>query len=145
MRLNKLSPAKGSKKVPKRLGRGIGSGLGKTCGKGHKGQTARSGYSRKIGFEGGQMPLQRRSPKYGFTSRSSKFKQEIRLSSLENLLGIDVINLAVLHEKRLISELVKMVKVIKDVDTLSMPLVISEMKVTAGAKEVIEAAGGRVE
>src|SRR3989338_94610 len=101
MRLNTLSPAPGSKQSPKRLGRGIGSGLGKTSGKGHKGQKARKGGYHKVGFEGGQMPLQRRLPKFGFRSRKSLFAAEIRLSELENS-GLKTIDLAALKEAGLV-------------------------------------------
>ena len=95
MRLNTLSPAEGSKQAPKRVGRGIGSGLGKTCGKGHKGQKARSGGYHKVGFEGGQMPIQRRVPKFGFTSRKSLVTQEVRLHELSKVQG-DIVDMVIL-------------------------------------------------
>jgi len=111
MRLNTLSPAEGSTHAPKRVGRGIGSGLGKTCGRGHKGQKSRSGGSVKPGFEGGQMPLQRRLPKFGFTSRKAAFVAEVRLSELAGM-NVDVIDLAALQAADVINDRMKDAKII---------------------------------
>ena len=132
MNLNELKPTSGSKSAPKRVGRGIGSGLGKTCGKGHKGQKARSGGFHKINFEGGQMPLQRRLPKVGFTSRKSRFSDEIRLHEL-NLVPGDVINLESLRAAGLIKNGIKSVKIIASGE-LTVAKTISGIKVTKGAK-----------
>lgn len=141
--LNQLKPALGAKKKAKRLGRGIGSGLGKTGGRGHKGQKSRSGGFHKVGFEGGQMPLQRRLPKFGFHSRKAKFVQEIRLTSLAKL-DVDVISMQELRAKKLIAPIIKTVKIFKDGE-IKKKLVIKGLKVTAGARESIEAAGGKIE
>jgi large subunit ribosomal protein L15 len=143
MKLNKLSPGRGAKKQRKRLGRGIGSGLGKTCGRGHKGQKSRSGGYHKVGFEGGQMPLQRRVPKFGFRSRKSKFVQQIRLTSLAKL-PVEEITFKVLLANKLISPIIKQVKIFKDGD-IDKKLVVKGLRVSAGAKEMIEALGGKVE
>ena len=143
MRLNVLKPILGSKKTSKRLGRGIGSGLGKTCGKGHKGQKARAGGYHKIGFEGGQMPLQRRLPKFGFVSRTDRFTQEMRLSELSRL-SVSDINLTVLRENKKIRPIIKRVKVIYD-RPLDKAIHLSGIKVSAKVKAVIESAGGQVE
>jgi large subunit ribosomal protein L15 len=143
MRLNSLSPAAGSKKAPKRVGRGIGSGLGKTCGRGHKGLKSRSGGSVKPGFEGGQMPLQRRLPKFGFTSRQAAFKAEIRLHELAKI-NADVIDLAVLQQADIINGSIKQVKVILSGE-LSKAVNLKGIKATKGARAAIEAAGGKVE
>lgn len=143
MRLNSIKPAKGSKPTGTRLGRGIGSGKGKTCGKGHKGQKARAGGYHKVGFEGGQMPLQRRLPKVGFRSRKSLYRQEIRLADLNNL-STDVITLDSLKQLGLISAHIKYVKVMKSGE-ISSAVSLSGIPVTAGAKEAILAAGGKVE
>jgi large subunit ribosomal protein L15 len=143
MRLNSLSPAAGSKKAPKRVGRGIGSGLGKTAGRGHKGLKSRSGGSVKPGFEGGQMPLQRRLPKYGFTSRQAAFRAEIRLNELAKV-DADVIDLAALEKADLISRDIKEAKVILSGE-LTKAVTVKGLKVTKGAKAAIEAAGGKVE
>lgn len=143
MKLNKLSPGRGAKKQRKRLGRGIGSGLGKTCGRGHKGQKSRSGGYHKVGFEGGQMPLQRRVPKFGFHSRKGKFVQQIRLTSLAKL-PVEEITFEVLLANKLISPIIKQVKVFKDGD-IDKKLVVKGLRVSAGAKEMIEALGGKVE
>jgi len=142
MYLNTIQPAKGSKKQSKRLGRGIGSGLGKTSGRGHKGQHARSGGYHKVGFEGGQMPLQRRVPKFGFRSRRLKFAGELKVSQLNDLEG--VITLALLKEKKIVPLFVKELKVIKG-GKLEKPIHIKGLKVTAGAKKDIEAVGGKIE
>jgi large subunit ribosomal protein L15 len=143
MYLNTLKPAAYSKKTSKRLGRGIGSGKGKTCGKGHKGQKSRAGGYHKIGFEGGQMPLQRRLPKFGFNSSTLKFNQEIRLSEIDRL-SIPEINLQILKEKKLIRSLVKQVKIIYDRD-IKKPVNVSGIKMSAKARTAIEAAGGKIE
>jgi large subunit ribosomal protein L15 len=144
MRLNTINPAPGAKKVGKRLGRGIGTGKGKTCGKGHKGQKARAGGYHKVGFEGGQMPLQRRIPKSGFRSRKSLYRQEIRLSNL-NKVTEDVIDLNTLKASGLINANIKTVKIIACGGALTKPKVIRNILVSAGAKSAIEAAGGKIE
>jgi large subunit ribosomal protein L15 len=143
MRLNTLSPAAGSKQAPKRVGRGIGSGLGKTGGRGHKGQKSRSGGSVKPGFEGGQMPLQRRLPKFGFTSRKARYVAEIRLNEL-NAVVADVIDLAALKAADLINHDIKVAKVILSGE-IGKAVTVSGLKVTKGAQAAIEAAGGKVE
>jgi len=143
MQLNTLQPAKGAKKKAKRLGRGIGSGKGKTCGKGHKGQKARSGGYHKIGFEGGQMPLQRRLPKFGFRSRKAKFTQQIGLTKLAKL-DAEVISMKELRAKGLIASIIKKVKIFKDGE-IKKKLVIQGLKISAGAKAAVEAVGGKVE
>ncbi|BBB31334.1 50S ribosomal protein L15 [Neptunomonas japonica] len=143
MRLNTLSPAAGSKPAPKRVGRGIGSGLGKTGGRGHKGQKSRSGGSVKPGFEGGQMPLQRRLPKFGFTSRKARFVAEIRLNEL-NGIEAEVIDLAALKAADIISEEIKSAKIILSGE-LKKAVSIKGLRVTKGALVAIEAAGGKVE
>jgi len=143
MRLNTLKPAPGSKQKPKRLGRGIGSGLGKTSGKGHKGQKARAGGYHKVGFEGGQMPLQRRLPKFGFTSRTKRFMAEIRLDDL-NKITADVINLEALYEANLVSMPIKNAKIIL-AGKIARPITVQGLLVTKGAKEAIEASGGKIE
>jgi large subunit ribosomal protein L15 len=143
MRLNTLRPARGSKKPVKRVGRGGGSGLGKTAGRGHKGQKSRSGGYHKVGFEGGQMPLQRRLPKYGFHSRVARLVDEIRLHEL-NLVKADVIDLLALHTAGLVRCDIQRVKVIAS-GTLEKAVHLKGLGVTKGAREQIEAAGGRVE
>jgi len=143
MRLNELSPAEGSKFAPKRVGRGIGSGLGKTCGRGHKGQKSRSGGKVKPGFEGGQMPLQRRLPKFGFTSRQAQYVAEIRLNELTLVEG-DVVDLATLKAADVIGEKIKRARVILSGE-ITKAVTIKGLKVTKGAKAAIEAAGGKVE
>lgn len=143
MRLNTLQPAKGSKTAPKRVGRGIGSGLGKTCGRGHKGQKARAGGYHKVGFEGGQMPMQRRLPKFGFRSRCSKLTQEIRLTALARL-EAEMIDLELLRAAGMIGPLAKKAKVFKDGD-IEKAMAIKGLLLTKGAKEAVESAGGRVE
>ncbi len=143
MRLNTLKPAPGSKPSPKRVGRGIGSTLGKTCGRGHKGQKARSGGYHKVGFEGGQMPLHRRLPKVGFRSRTQRFVDEIRLHELNKLPG-DVVDLEALRQANLISSIVKRVKIIAS-GRLERPVTVKGLAVTKGARQAIEAAGGKVE
>tara|TARA_R110002167_G_scaffold120579_1_gene298554 strand:+ start:297 stop:728 length:432 start_codon:yes stop_codon:yes gene_type:complete len=143
MRLNTLSPAAGSKPSAKRVGRGIGSGLGKTCGKGHKGQKARSGGYHKVGFEGGQMPLQRRLPKFGFTSRKSRFVAEIRLEEL-NTLAVEMVDLDVLKQAGLIRKDIKEARVVLKGE-LSKAITVNGLHCSKGAQAAIEAAGGKVE
>ncbi len=143
MRLNTLKPAPGSKRTRKRVGRGIGSTLGKTGGRGHKGQKSRSGGYHKVGFEGGQMPLHRRLPKVGFRSRTQRFVDEIRLHEL-NKLPSDVVDLEVLRQANLISSIVKRVKIIAS-GKVERPVTIKGLDVTKGARQAIEAAGGKVE
>ncbi|MFV9979675.1 MAG: 50S ribosomal protein L15 [Francisella endosymbiont of Hyalomma asiaticum] len=143
MKLNKLAPATGSKSSPKRLGRGIGSGLGKTSGKGHKGQKARSGGYHKVGFEGGQMPLQRRLPKFGFTSASKRYVIEIRLHELNNVVA-DEVTLDTLKDFGLIRKDIKTVKVIASGE-IQKAFRLKDIACTKGAKEAIEKAGGKVE
>ncbi len=142
MQLNTLSPAVGSKRAPKRLGRGIGSGTGKTAGKGHKGQKARAGGYHKVGFEGGQMPMQRRLPKFGFISQKALARREVRLSDLGRL-DVDTVDLVVLQENGLISSNIKYVKIFLDGD-IKKAITVQGLAVTAGAKKAIEAAGGKV-
>ena len=143
MRLNTLSPAVGSKTGKKRLGRGIGSGLGKTSGKGHKGQYARKGGYHKVGFEGGQMPLQRRLPKVGFRSHLKPTRAEVRLDALATL-SAEVIDLLVLKQAGLVSLNAERVKVIL-AGELKKKVSLKGIAATAGAKAAIEAAGGKVE
>jgi large subunit ribosomal protein L15 len=143
MRLNTLKPADGSKKDRKRVGRGIGSGLGKTCGRGHKGQKSRSGGFHKIGFEGGQMPLQRRLPKMGFSSRKSRFVDELRLHELA-LVEADVIDLDALRTANLISREISSVKVFAS-GAIDKAVTLKGIRVTKGARAAIEAAGGKIE
>lgn len=143
MRLNTLKPAAGSKPTGKRRGRGESSGIGKTSGRGHKGQKARSGGYHKTGFEGGQMPLQRRLPKIGFASRKAQFSDEIRLHELESL-GADVVDMAALVKAKLISKRILKVKIIES-GKLSKAVTVKGLKVTKGARAAIEAAGGKVE
>ena len=143
MRLNTLKPAEGSKKAAKRVGRGIGCGLGKTCGRGHKGQKARSGGYHKVGFEGGQMPLQRRLPKVGFTSRKSLVSEEIRLHEL-SAIDSEVIDVNALKKANLIRKQTLYVKVMLS-GKIEKAVKLSGIKVTLGAKAAIEAAGGTVE
>lgn len=143
MHLNTLQPAVGAKKKAVRVGRGIGSGLGKTCGRGHKGQHARAGGYHKVGFEGGQMPLQRRLPKFGFKSRKSLVTAEIRLHELTKIDG-DKIDFNSLKEANLINGKIKRVKIIASGE-LTKPVVIVGIPVTAGARKIIEAAGGKIE
>jgi len=143
MRLNTLKPAAGGRKDSKRVGRGIGSGLGKTCGRGHKGQKSRSGGFHKIGFEGGQMPLQRRLPKMGFSARKSRFVDELRLNELA-LAGTEVVDLAALKSANLVSREVKTVKVFAS-GVIEKAVTVKGLKVTRGARAAIEAAGGKIE
>lgn len=143
MRLNTLSPAPGRVKEAKRVGRGIGSGLGKTGGRGHKGQKSRSGGSVKPGFEGGQMPLQKRLPKYGFTSRISRVSEEIRLAEL-NKVEADVITVEELRKAGLINASIKRAKVFLSGE-ITKAVTLKGIAVTKGAKAAIEAAGGKIE
>ncbi|BCN92583.1 50S ribosomal protein L15 [Thiomicrorhabdus immobilis] len=143
MLLNTLKPAEGSKPSKKRVGRGQGSGWGKMGGRGHKGQKSRSGGMPKIGFEGGQMPLQRRLPKVGFSSRKSAYVTEIRLDTLAKI-DADIIDVAALKAADVIGEKIKVVKVINSGE-LTKAIKLSGIKATAGAKAAIEAAGGTVE
>src|SRR5665647_3825128 len=143
MQLNKIKPAEGSTHAKRRVGRGIGCGLGKTCGRGHKGQKSRSGGFHKVGFEGGQMPLQRRLPKIGFTSLKSKYSAEVRLSELNGLVA-DVIDLKVLIDANIVPAFTKTAKVIQS-GAVDKAVSIKGIKVTAGARASIEAAGGKVE
>jgi large subunit ribosomal protein L15 len=142
MELNSIAPAAGSKKPRRRVGRGIGSGLGKTAGRGHKGQKSRSGGYHKVGFEGGQMPLQRRLPKRGFKSHKLPFNAEVTLSTLERL-GAAEVDMLVLKQAGLIGQLVKVAKVIKS-GSLTKAVKLTGIGATAGAKAAIEAAGGSV-
>ena len=143
MNLNTLKPAPGAKTPAKRLGRGIGSGKGKTCGRGHKGQRARAGGFHKVGFEGGQMPLQRRIPKSGFRSKKALFCEEIRLSEL-NTLTSDVVDMDALRAADLIRVNTRSVKIISS-GKLEKAIVIRGVSVTSGAQKAIEAVGGKVE
>ncbi len=140
MQLNTIKPAVGAKHAKRRVGRGIGSGLGKTAGRGHKGQKSRAGGYHKVGFEGGQMPLQRRLPKRGFKSQNLKFNGQVTLTDLERL-GLDEVNLVVLKSAHLVGQLVKHVKVIKRGELLRK-VALMGIGATAGAKSAIEAVGG---
>lgn len=142
MYLNTIMPAEGSRPPKKRLGRGIGSTLGKTSGKGHKGQKARAGGFHKVGFEGGQMPLQRRLPKVGFKSRTKKFSVEIGLGELSKL-TTDVVDILTLKQANLVPAIAKKVAIICSGE-LTGAYKISGIRVTKRAKEIIEAAGGKV-
>lgn len=143
LRLNALSPAPGRKHAAKRVGRGIGSGLGKTAGRGHKGLKARSGGTVKPGFEGGQMPLQKRLPKYGFTSRISRVTAQVRLAELNKVEG-DVADLAALKAADVIGDKMKRAKVFLSGE-LTRSITVKGLAVTKGARAAIEAAGGKVE
>ena len=142
MELNSIKPASGAKHAKRRVGRGIGSGLGKTAGRGHKGQKSRSGGYHKVGFEGGQMPLQRRLPKRGFKSAALKFADEVTLKDLQ-LLAIDEVDLLALKQAGLVSQRARQVKVIK-AGELTRKVMLKGLGATAGAKAAIEAAGGAV-
>lgn len=145
MRLNELKPAVGSKTASKRLGRGIGSGLGKTAGRGHKGQHSRSGGFHKVGFEGGQMPIQRRLPKVGFRSHKSQFVDEVRLSELVKLPEeTTVVDLQALKDANLVTKNIRDVKIILS-GTIDKPLTFRGLRFTKGALAAIEAVGGKVE
>ncbi len=143
MRLNTISPAAGAKRARKRVGRGIGSGLGKTGGRGHKGQHSRSGGFHKVGFEGGQMPLQRRLPKVGFTSRVAATRAEVRLDELAKV-EADVIDLLSLKAANIVGQQIEKAKVILS-GTIDKPVSLKGISVTKGARAAIEAAGGRIE
>jgi large subunit ribosomal protein L15 len=143
MRLNTLKPAAGAKRARRRVGRGIGSGLGKTAGRGHKGQKARAGGFHKIGFEGGQMPLQRRLPKRGFTPPNARSTEEVRLLAL-GAVRSDVIDLPALKEAGLVSGAARAAKVILK-GKIDRPLKLKGVLVTRGARTAIEAAGGSIE
>jgi len=143
MRLNELSPAAGSKPVKKRVGRGIGSGLGKTCGRGHKGQKARKSGNPKPGFEGGQMPLQRRVPKFGFRSRVALVTAEVRLGELASV-GEDVIDLAALKAANLVNKGAQRARIMLS-GSIDRAVTVKGIKITKGARAAIEAAGGKVE
>jgi len=140
MELNNIQPADGAKHAKRRVGRGIGSGLGKTAGRGHKGQKSRAGGYHKVGFEGGQMPMQRRLPKRGFKSALLQYNAEITLTTLEKL-GVPEVDLLVLKQAGLVGDLVKVVKVVKT-GTLTKAVKLTGIGATAGAKSAIEAAGG---
>lgn len=140
MQLNNIKPASGAKHSKRRVGRGIGSGLGKTAGRGHKGQKSRSGGYHKVGFEGGQMPLQRRLPKRGFKSMSLKYNAEINLNDLEAL-GADEVDMLTLKHAGLVMQLAKVVKVI-NTGTITRKVKLTGVGATAAAKTAIEAAGG---
>ena len=142
MELNGIKPADGAKHYKRRVGRGIGSGIGKTAGRGHKGQKSRAGGYHKVGFEGGQMPLQRRLPKRGFKSHLLKFNAEVTLSALERLGAADV-DLLTLKQAGLVGQLAKVVKVIKS-GAISKAVKLNGIGATAGAKAAIEAAGGSI-
>jgi len=142
MQLNTMKPAEGSKTARRRVGRGIGSGLGKTAGRGHKGQKSRAGGFHKVGFEGGQMPLQRRLPKRGFKSTSLKFNAQITLADLQKL-GASEVDVLTLKQAGLVGELAKVVKVINSGE-LTAKVTLKGIGATAGAKVAIEAAGGSI-
>jgi large subunit ribosomal protein L15 len=144
MYLNTLKPANGSNKASKRVGRGIGSGTGKTCGRGHKGQKSRTGGGTRVGFEGGQMPLQMRLPKFGFSSRVGRYSNEVRLCEVEAS-GLDVISIASLVEANIVPHQTKKVKIILSGELTRAVTVSSGVLATKGAKVAIEAAGGKVE
>ncbi|GAW85107.1 large subunit ribosomal protein L15 [Bathymodiolus platifrons methanotrophic gill symbiont] len=143
MYLNTIKPAEGSKKDRKRVGRGIGSTLGKTCGRGHKGQKSRSGGMPKVGFEGGQMPLQKRLPKVGFRSRKAKFTSEVRLCEIAKL-GQEVVTLDDLIKANIVPAFTKVAKLIKSGE-ITTAVTLKGIKATTGAKASVEAAGGKVE
>lgn len=143
MKMNSLSPAEGSKKNRKRVGRGIGSGFGKTAGRGHKGQKSRSGGYHKVGFEGGQMPLQRRLPKRGFASRTARYNAEVRLYQIQ-VMKADVIDLETLKTEDVIGNSIRKVKVI-NTGAIERAVTLQGLGVTKGAQAAIEAAGGKVE
>ena len=143
MRLNTLSPAEGSKKAGKRLGRGIGSGLGKTGGRGHKGQKSRSGGGVRRGFEGGQMPLYRRLPKFGFYSRKGAVTAEVRLHEVARVEG-DVVDLSTLKQAGVITKNIEFAKVVLS-GKIERPVTVRGLSVTKGARAAIEAAGGKIE
>ncbi|OGO92371.1 MAG: 50S ribosomal protein L15 [Coxiella sp. RIFCSPHIGHO2_12_FULL_44_14] len=143
MRLNTLAPSRGAKKCKRRLGRGVGSGCGKTAGRGHKGQRARAGGYHKVGFEGGQMPLQRRVPKFGFNSRKALITEEVRLADL-NKVSAEVIDLQALKLADVVSYHAKRVKIFVS-GSLQKRVTVRGLSLTQGARAAVEAAGGRVE
>lgn len=143
MRLNTLSPAIGAKSAAKRVGRGIGSGTGKTCGRGHKGQKSRSGGGVRVGFEGGQMPLKIRLPKFGFTSRKALVSAEVRIGELSQVNG-DVVDLNALKDANLVTRNIQFAKIVLS-GTIERPVTVKGLKVTKGARAAIEAAGGKIE
>ena len=143
MRLNSIKPANGSKRAAKRVGRGIGSGYGKTAGRGHKGQKSRSGGYHKVGFEGGQMPLQRRLPKVGFRSYLSRITDEIRLDELDRA-GTEIIDLDTLRKAGLVSRKIKRVKIIAS-GTINRAVTVKGLRASKAARAAIEAAGGKFE
>jgi large subunit ribosomal protein L15 len=142
MELNGIKPADGAKHYKRRVGRGIGSGIGKTAGRGHKGQKSRAGGFHKVGFEGGQMPLQRRLPKRGFKSTTLKYNAEVTLTSLEKL-GLAEVDMLALKQAGLVSQMIRVVKIIKTGE-LTKAVKLTGVGATAGAKAAIEAAGGSV-
>jgi len=142
MELNGIKPAEGAKHYKRRVGRGIGSGLGKTAGRGHKGQKSRSGGYHKVGFEGGQMPLQRRLPKRGFKSQTLKYNAEVTLAALEQL-GLAEVDVLALKQAGLVGQMAKVVKIVKTGE-LTKAVKLTGVCATAGAKAAIEAAGGAV-
>ena len=142
MELNSIKPADGAKHAKRRVGRGIGSGLGKTAGRGHKGQKSRSGGYHKVGFEGGQLPLQRRLPERGFKSHLLRFNAEVTLTELEQL-GLAEVDLAALKQAGLVGSIAKVVKIIKSGE-ITKAVKLSGIGATAGAKAAIEAAGGSI-
>ena len=143
MHLNTLKPGEGARSSRKRVGRGIGSGFGKTCGRGHKGQKSRTGGGVQVGFEGGQMPLQKRLPKVGFTSRTKRFKAEIRLNELLKV-TTDVVDLAGLKKCGVIPEYIREAKIILSGE-ITKAVTVQGLSATPGAIAAIEAAGGKVE
>lgn len=143
MYLNTLSPSLGARKNSKRVGRGIGCGFGKTSGRGHKGQKSRSGGMVNRGFEGGQMPLYRRLPKFGFNSRKKNITKEVRLSDLSNL-STNIIDLNVLKKQKIVNKNIKYVKVILS-GKIEIPLILRGIHVTQGARNAIENCGGKIE
>jgi large subunit ribosomal protein L15 len=142
MKLNTIKPAEGAKKASRRVGRGIGSGLGKTCGRGHKGQKSRTGGFHKVGFEGGQMPLQRRLPKRGFVSLTRAYKEEVTLTQI-NRLALDTVDLLTLKQSGLVSQMALAAKVVKT-GAIERKVALKGVGATAGAKAAIEAVGGSV-
>ena len=143
MQLNTLKPGSGSQKPRKRVGRGMGSGLGKTCGRGHKGQKSRSGGFHKLGFEGGQMPIQRRLPKVGFSSRIGRRSEEVRLSELNSVEG-DIVDLLSLKKAGVIAQRALQAKIFASGE-IKKPVTVKGVGVSKGAREAIEKAGGKVE
>ena len=143
MYLNTLKPAKGSNKAAKRVGRGIGSGIGKTCGRGHKGQKSRTGGGVRAGFEGGQMPLQMRLPKFGFSSRVSRYSTEVRLDEIDRS-GLETVSLAALIEAKIVPVQTRKVKIILSGE-IARAVTVRDVSVTKGAKAAIENAGGKID